>query len=133
MEFSADNSRKVASFSILLNGDTLGPTGVQATAIHQPDNLGTSVNSLMVQEDTAQGFSRVWRYDFAANSWAVIAQVNDADWESSGIVDVSTWFGSGAWLLDVQAHDVFVDSTPGTPTTFKREGGQLSLLKVPGS
>jgi hypothetical protein len=133
MEFSADNPRKVTSFSILLNGDTLGPTGVQATAIHQPDNLGTSVNSLMVQEDTAQGFSRVWRYDFAANSWAVIAQVNDADWESSGIVDVSTWFGSGAWLLDVQAHDVFVASTPGTPTTFKREGGQLSLLRVPGS
>lgn len=133
MEFSADNPRKVASFSILLNGDTLGPTGDQATAIHQPDNLGTSVNSLMVQEDTAQGFSRVWRYDFAANSWTVIAQVNDADWESSGIVDVSTWFGPGAWLLDVQAHDVFVASTPGTPTTFKREGGQLSLLRVPGS
>jgi hypothetical protein len=132
MEFSVDNPRKVTSFSILLNGDTLGPTGLQATAIHQPDNLGTSANSLMVQEDTAQGFSRVWRYDLV-NTWTVIAQVNDADWESSGIVDVSTWFGEGAWLLDVQAHDVFVASTPGPPTTFKREGGQLSLLRVPGS
>ena len=130
MEFSAYNPRKVASFSILLNGDTLGD---QATAIHQPDNLGTSTNSLTVQEDTAQGFSRVWRYDFAANSWTVIAQVNDADWESSGISEVSTWFASGAWLLDVQAHDVFVASTSGTPTTFKREGGQLSLVRVPGS
>ncbi len=133
MEFSAENPRKVESFSILLNGDVLDPTGVQATAVHQPDNLGTSANSLMVQEDTAQGFSRVWRYDLASGSWTVLAQVNDADWESSGIVDVSTWFGAGAWLLDVQAHDVFVASTPGPPTTFKREGGQLSLLRIPGS
>lgn len=133
MEFSADNPRKVASFSILLNGDTLGPTGIQGTAIHQPDNLGTSANSLMVQEDTAQGFSRVWRYSFGGNTWTVIAQVNDVDWESSGIVDVSPWFGGGAWLVDVQAHDVFVDSIPGPPTTFKREGGQLLLLRAPGS
>jgi hypothetical protein len=85
----------------------------------------------MVQEDTGQGFSRVWRYAFASSSWTVIAQVNDVAWESSGIVDVSTWFGAGAWLLDVQAHNVFVASTPGPPTTFKREGGQLSLLRIP--
>jgi hypothetical protein len=42
------------------------------------------------------------------------------DWESSGILDVSTYFGEGAWLVDVQAHTI-------------GEGGQLLLLRIPGS
>ncbi|HEX9693914.1 MAG TPA: hypothetical protein VGA74_02775 [Actinomycetota bacterium] len=63
----------------------------------------------------------------------MVASVNDRDWESSGIVDVSTWFGPGSWLLDVQAHDVFVTFIPGSPVSLKREGGQLLLMKIPGS
>ena len=42
------------------------------------------------------------------------------DWGSSGIIDVSKYFGDGAWLVDVQAHTI-------------DEGGQLLLLKIPGS
>jgi len=133
MEFSAENPRKVDSFSILLNGDTGEPGGTLGP-IFQPDNVGTSPNSLMVQEDTSQTSSRVWRYDFATAMWSIVATVNDPDWESSGIVDVSEWFGPGSWLLDVQAHDVFVATAPGPPgVTLKREGGQLLLMKVPGS
>jgi hypothetical protein len=131
MEFSAENPRKVDSFSILLNADTGGPGGTLGP-IFQPDNVGTSLNSLMVQEDTSQTSSRVWRYDFTTAMWSIAATVNDSDWESSGIVDVSAWFGPGAWLLDVQAHDVFVPLIPGSPA-LKREGGQLSLLRIPGS
>ena len=33
------------------------------------------------------------------------------DGESSGIVDVSEWFGGGTWLLDVQGHGVNVDES----------------------
>jgi hypothetical protein len=56
-------------------------------------------------------------------------------WESSGIVDVSDFFGEGTWLLDVQAHatkvsqqgpDLRLDSAEG-------EGGQLLLLHAPGT
>ncbi len=133
MEFSAENPRKVDSFSILLNADAGAPGGALGP-IFQPDNVGTSLNSLMVQEDTSQAFSRVWRLDLALGTWSIVATVNDRDWESSGIVDVSTWFGPGSWLLDVQAHDVFVASAPGSPgVTLKREGGQLLLMRIPGS
>jgi hypothetical protein len=133
MEFSAGDPKKVVSFSILLNGDTGEPAGLGP--IHQPDNLGTSAGSLMVQEDTSQlPNSRVWRYDFASGTWSLVASVNDPGWESSGIVDVSAWFGEGSWLLDVQAHNVFVDTEPGPPgVTLKREGGQLVLMRIPGS
>jgi hypothetical protein len=61
--------------------------------------------------------------------------VNDQDWESSGIVDVSKWFGPGTWLLTVQAHgaDHWIDSEFIDPTTYKLEAGQMLLMKVPGS
>jgi hypothetical protein len=137
MEFDPANPLEVTSFSILLNND---PGGLGNPAVmHQPDNVDTSANSLMVQEDSAQApFSRIWRYDFAGN-WTVVASVNDQDWESSGIVDASDAFGDGAWLVTVQAHDVFVDqsaplpSPPGGTTIDKREGGQLLLLRLPGT
>ncbi len=54
-------------------------------------------------------------------------------WESSGIVDASTAFGPGAWLVNVQAHSLFVETEQRGPLLFKREGGQLLLLRVPGS
>jgi hypothetical protein len=56
---------------------------------------------------------------------AYVNQIEDraamhGDWESSGILDVSEYFGEGAWLVDVQAHTI-------------DEGGQLLLLRIPGS
>jgi hypothetical protein len=63
-------------------------------------------------------------------------------WETSGIVDASAAFGAGAFLIDVQAHTFWVDSAPGPDTfidansdpdfTYKREGGQLLLVRIPG-
>jgi hypothetical protein len=134
MEFSPDNPRVVTSFSILLDND---PAGLNdPTVMHQPDNLGTSLDTLMVQEDTAQApGSRIWRYDFATEHWSVVATVNNGTVnESSGIVDASAWFGPGAWLLDVQGHDTFVASEVVSPTlTKKTESGQLILLRLPGT
>jgi hypothetical protein len=102
--------------------------------MHQPDNMDTSVGSLIVQEDSSQPpNSRIWRYDFATGIWSVVAHVNDPDWESSGIVDASAWFGPGSWVLDVQAHGDFVSTAPGPGFTFKREKGQLLVMTIPES
>ena len=134
MEFSADNPRKVVDFSILLDSDLAGLDA--PAAMHQPDNLGTSANSLMVQEDTSQApGSRIWRYDLEDETWTVVASVvNGLSNESSGIVDASAWFGPGTWFVTVQQHDTFVQRTVVSPTlTLKREGGQFALLTVTGS
>jgi len=63
-------------------------------------------------------------------------------WETSGIVDASAAFGVGAFLIDVQAHTFWVDKANGPDTfidantdpdfTYKREGGQLLLIRIPG-
>jgi hypothetical protein len=63
-------------------------------------------------------------------------------WETTGIVDASAAFGPGAFLINVQAHTLWVEKAPGPDTfidantdpdfTFKREGGQLLLLRIPG-
>jgi uncharacterized protein DUF839 len=135
IELDPANPLHVTHFSILLNND-LG--GYNNTAVmHQPDNVDTSANSLMVQEDSGQPpNSRIWRYSFATGTWTVMASVNAAAWESSGIVNASDGFGPGSWLVTVQAHDVFVDQSgplvPGT-TVDKREGGQLLLVRLPGT
>jgi hypothetical protein len=127
--FDENNPRKVASFSVMADGDAVGaPEFVGFTS---PDNVGVSTNSLMVQEDTDD--AKIWRYDYAAGSWSVVATVNDPSGESSGIVDASAWFGPGAWLLDVQGHGLFVDQEQVGPVLFKRESGQLMLMTIPGS
>ena len=123
------NPRKVDSFSVFADGDA--PGAPEFVAFTSPDNIGTSANSLMVQEDTDE--AAIWRYDFAAGTWSVVATVNDPDGESSGIVDASAWFGEGAWLLDVQGHGFFVDEQQVGDVLYKRESGQLMLMVIPGS
>jgi hypothetical protein len=65
------------------------------------------------------------------------------EWESTGMVDVSAIFGPGTFLINVQAHTLFTeidttsapDNVPvdGVPDwTWKREGGQLLLVTIPG-
>jgi Bacterial protein of unknown function (DUF839) len=62
-------------------------------------------------------------------------------WESSGIVDASAAFGAGAFFLTIQAHSYWVAKQAGPDVLnapngpdyfFKREGGQLILLTMPG-
>ena len=69
------------------------------------------------------------------------AKGNLGAWESSGVVDASAAFGPGAFLVTVQAHTLWVDKAPGDDNvapagpdfTYKREGGQLVLVRVPGA
>jgi hypothetical protein len=126
-EINEKNPRKVDSFSVLADGDA--PESEVYVPFINPDNMGASTNSLMVQEDTDD--ARIWRHDFAFGSWSVVATVNDPDGESSGIVDASEWFGSGWWLLDVQGHGENVDEEVVDGVLLKRESGQLLLMKIP--
>jgi hypothetical protein len=160
---------KVVSLSILIEGDD-NPVKTPGE-IHQPDNLETTQNGLYITEDpgSSQQFpfgssdpaattARIWRYDFATGTKVPAARVDqsadegpsDVDsagpgnlgaWESSGIIDASSVFGPGAFLVDVQAHTLWVEKAAGDDNvapagpdfTFKREGGQLMLLRIPSA
>jgi len=65
-------------------------------------------------------------------------------WETTGIVDASKAFGKDMFLINVQAHTLWIDRARdldndafapfGTPDyTEKKEGGQLLLIKIPGA
>jgi hypothetical protein len=149
----ADNPRRVRRLSILIDGDVIGAAGAGLIQlIHQPDNLEATRRSLLIQEDpgshnqyapgnAAGTTARLWRYDLATGGLTVIARVdqsgdpaaNQGAWESSGIVRARA-FGPDAFLVDVQAHTLHIEREehPGG-VSFKREGGQLLLLRVPGA
>ena len=158
MVLDAHDPTVVRELSILIDADAGGYNNVDV--IHQPDNVETTRNSLLIQEDpgghnnaTSPAFpnatnARIWRFDLAARSLSVVAEVDQSadpnaakgTWESSGIVDASAVFGDGAFLVDVQAHSLFVEPAngpdlvnppPGPDWLYKREGGQLLLLRIP--
>ena len=161
---------KVVSLSILLDGDDSAAKALGE--IHQPDNLETTRNSILVTEDPGSSnqfpatstdpnatTARLWRVPIDDPVGAeVVAKVDqsadggptDVDgrpaanlgaWESSGVVDASSVFGRGAFLVDVQAHSLWVEKAPGADLngdgqpdfTDKREGGQLILVRIPGA
>jgi hypothetical protein len=61
-------------------------------------------------------------------------------WETTGIVDASAAFGTGAFLINIQAHTLWIEKAAGPDNfapegpdfTYKREGGQLLLIRIPG-
>jgi hypothetical protein len=147
MTLNVADPLKVDQFEMLIDADA---AGYNRDGLHNPDNLDTSGNSLMIQEDpiSVNNFNlgegptaRVWRYDLRTGQLTVVAEVDQsADpqaragvWESTGIVDASTLFGPGTWLVNVQAHSIWVETQPAEGYTRKLEGGQLLLLIVPGS
>lgn len=153
MVFDASDPTKVQSLSVLIDADQGGYGNVGV--IHQPDNLETTANSLLIQEDPGshnQGSTtaRIWRYDLSDGNLEIVARVNqsadegptDVDptpaaragaWESSGIIDVSSVFGPGAFLVDIQAGTLIVEREVRGTLTYEREGGQLLLFRLPGA
>jgi hypothetical protein len=156
----------VTSLTVFVEGDdnpvkTLGE-------VHQPDNIETTLSGLLLTEDpgSSQQFpvgstdpsattARLWYVPFSGSP-AVVAKVDqsadsgptDVDgrpagnwgaWESTGIVDASDAFGPGAFLINVQAHTLWVEKADGEDNfapagpdfTYKREGGQLLLIRLP--
>ena len=130
---------KVTSLSILIDGDT-SPVKTPG-AIHQPDNLESTLNGLLITEDpgSSQQFNpgepdattaRLMHYRFATGALSVAAASTspptkgptDVDaapagklgaWETTGIVDVSSVFGADTFLITVQAHTLWVEKAPG--------------------
>ncbi len=138
------NPLNVTSLSILVDADAGGYDNVNV--MHQLDNIETTANSIFVQEDPGghnqgQTAARIWRYDISDKTQEVIARVDQSQrpesplgaWESSGIVDASAAFGDDWFLVDVQAGTLIVEEERRGNLTYQREGGQLGLLKIPGS
>ncbi len=129
--------------------------GVAAGDWASPDNIAVSGHSLMVQEDPAYAEfnrpERIWNFkirgDGSLGAPVAVAELEtekftgvvctDAAgtcWESSGIIDASSWLGEGAWLFDVQGHTLpFAYQDGETRVDVSREGGQLLYLRLPGS
>jgi hypothetical protein len=124
-----------------------------STGWASPDNGDMNEDGIvMLQEDPAgpTGFTRppaVWELRLSQDGRSIrrttkIIEVSDPDcvdpnspncsdvneWETSGIVDASKWFGRGAWLFDVQAHGDPVANRAGEE--WLPENGQLLLLKL---
>ena len=137
MTFSATDPTKVDAFSVVTEAETLG--------MRAPDNLDVGHSSLMVQEDASN--AKIWRMDLAGGGWTHVATATQPPAETSGIVDVSDWFGAGWWAVSVQSH-IDIDY-PGDPPVLtwdgppgpslghqyveRREDGQLLLMHVAGS
>jgi hypothetical protein len=101
--------------------------------------------------------ARIWKHDLASGANTVAARVNqsadenatpgdgipdDQDaavvgklgaWEASGIIDASSIFGPGAFLVDVQAGSYVIDQEVRGTLTYQRDGGQLGILWIPGA
>jgi hypothetical protein len=170
MVLDRKDPKKVTSLTVIVEGDD-NPVKTP-TEVHQPDNIESTRSGLLLTEDpgSSQQFAvgdptgttaRLWYVPFSGTP-QVAARVdqsadsgptdvdgrppgNQGAWESSGIVDASKAFGPGAYLIDVQAHTLWIDRAPGDDNfgpnggppdgqpdfTYKREGGQLLLLRLP--
>jgi hypothetical protein len=172
MELDPDNPRNVDSLSVFVEGDdqpvkTLNevhqPDNIETTetGLLLTEDPGSSQQFILADQGLPNATTaRLWYVPFSGSP-EVVAKVDqsadgvagtDVDgrpngnwgaWESSGIVDASAAFGEGAFLIDVQAHTLWVDRAPGEDTfidaetvnpdfTYKREGGQLLLIRIPG-
>ncbi|MGH9180351.1 MAG: hypothetical protein ACRDY5_01355, partial [Acidimicrobiales bacterium] len=136
-----------ARLTIMENADQVDGAG--GDSAFSPDNMDTSLDYLMVNEDgTAESRlemaqrnrdGSIWRYDlnrdFARARIAQLAPpgrdgaaVGAGIWETSGIIDASSSFGRDSWLFDVQAHPP--TAAPGSNTV---EDGQLLLMRPAGA
>jgi hypothetical protein len=169
MVLDPSNPTIVTSLTVAVEGDD-NPVKTLAE-VHQPDNIETTANGLLLTEDpgSSQQFAladqglanattgRLWFVPFTGSPQVVVKINQGADggatdvdgraagnwgaWETTGIVDASAAFGPGAFLLNVQAHSLWVEKAPGDDNngdllpdfTYKREGGQLLLLHIPGA
>jgi hypothetical protein len=158
--------KKVLSFSILIEGDDAPvkalneihqPDNIESTArsLLITEDPGSSQQFPNGSNDPNATTARIWQYDLATGTMRVAAKVNqsadegptDEDavpvpgnwgaWESSGVIDASSIFGPGAFLVDVQAGTLVIDEetrVEGRNTlTYQRDGGQLGLLRIPGA
>jgi hypothetical protein len=171
MVLDRNDPTKVTSLTVFVEGDdnpvkTLGeihqPDNLESTktgllVTEDPGSSQQFTPDQIAADPANATTARLWFVPFSGTP-EVVAKVDqsadggptDVDgrapgnwgaWESSGIVDASAAFGPGAFLIDVQAHTLWVERAPGDDNngdgqpdfTFKREGGQLALIRIPGA
>jgi hypothetical protein len=132
-----------------------------ANALYIQEDPGSSQQFDAAQQvsDAARATTaRFWQYRFSGGTLGVMAKIDQTadegptdvdpsvtagrwgEWETTGLIDVSPYFGPGKFLVNVQSHTLWVDkadgpdlSAPAGPDwTYKREGGQLLLVTIPG-
>jgi hypothetical protein len=132
---------KVTALDILLDGD-------DGDDLRNPDNVAVSADgtTLMIQEDlngynrveNSDATGRILSYNIDSGTLTPVARLDQADgdglvdagdtagsWESTGIIDVSSIYGPGAWLTGVQAHTLMTPQFGGVD-----QGGQLLLIRT---
>jgi hypothetical protein len=175
MVLDPDDPKRVDSLSILLDGDDSAvqapgeihqPDNVETTKTGLLVTEDPGGNNQFNPGDANATPARLWYVPFSGSPQVVAKVDQSADggptdvgpsptpdpsigklgtWESTGIVDASAAFGTGAYLINVQAHTLWIETAPGPDTfigldtlpndpdfTFKREGGQLLLIRIPG-
>ena len=92
MVLNENDPTVVDSLSILIDADA-GGYGAYAGVLHQPDNIETTANSLLIQEDPGShnqfsngptgSTARIWRYDLTTGALETVAKVNQSLDESA--------------------------------------------------
>jgi len=138
------------------------PDNIESTlsGILLTEDPGSSQQFPVGSTDPNATTARLWYVPFSGSPQVVVKVDQSADgplgptdvdgkpagnwgaWESTGIVDASAAFGPGAYLINVQAatlwvekalgEDTFIDANTDPDFTYKRAGGQLLLLRIPG-
>lgn len=148
VQFDPSNILGTTRITVLYNGDAVAAAGGDIG--FAPDNMDTSADFLMIQEDgTSQSRPEyakrgregsIWRHDLKNNYAAKrVVELNPPGtvrnppanppsvgagvWETSGIIDASKFFGKDSWLFVVQAHSPTLAPAPNTV-----EDGQLLLM-----
>jgi hypothetical protein len=172
MVLDPDDPTVVDSLSIAVEGDdnpvkTLGeihqPDNIETTqtGLLVTEDPGSSQQFVLADQGLPNATTaRLWYVPFSGASPEVVVKIDqsadgegtDVDgrpdgnwgaWETTGIVDAAAAFGPGAFLINVQAHTLWVEKADGPDTfidaetvnpdfTYKREGGQLLLIRIPG-
>lgn len=135
------------TIDLLIDGRTVG-----SQKVNMFDNMTVNhrTGQIVLLEDVGNAAhnGKVWHYDPATDVLTQVARHDIArfgdvsvpatapfnqDEESSGVLDVSSILGPGAYLLDVQAHYAINSATPNgfsNPNELV-EGGQLLFMRVP--
>jgi hypothetical protein len=175
MVLDPDDPTQVDSLSIFLDGDDSAvqapgeihqPDNVETTKTGLLVTEDPGGNNQFNPGDANATSARLWYVPFSGSPQVVARVDQSADggptdvgpsptpdpsigklgtWESTGIVDASAAFGTGTYLINVQAHTLWIETAPGPDTfigldtlpndpdfTYKREGGQLLLIRIPG-
>ncbi|MBL9199042.1 MAG: DUF839 domain-containing protein [Opitutaceae bacterium] len=148
VKFNPANILGTTTIKTIYNNDTVAAIG--GDMAFAPDNIDTSKDYLMLQEDGTSDSrpeyakrareGSIWRLDLKNNFAAKrVAEMNPNGavapaggvppvvgpgvWETSGIIDATDFFGADSWLTVVQAHGPSLAPAPNTV-----EDGQLLLM-----